>query len=146
MTRIDFYLNAESKSRVVYRICLKVIESRTNLDIFCPEADIAASLDRFLWTASSIGFVPHSLVKIGQNRIAPIAIVSEIGTQCGAATLVNLAQSVPPEFNRYDRLVEIVSSGDEDDKSNARTKYRFYKSRGYVMNHHDLSSLAQQNH
>lgn len=146
MTRIDFYLNAESKSRVVYKICLKVIHARTNVDILCPEPDIALSLDRFLWTASAIGFVPHSLLKRGQMRNAPIAIISEIGHQCGAPTLVNFAQSVPPEFNRYDRLVEIVSSENEDDKSNARARYRFYKSRGYEMNHHDLSSPALRNH
>jgi DNA polymerase-3 subunit chi len=44
--------------------------------------------------------------------------------------LINLADQEPPFFATFERLLEIVSTF-EDDKERARGRYAFYKKRGY---------------
>ena len=56
--------------------------------------------------------------------------------------LLNLRPEWPPFFGRFERLVEIVSAGDEDDKRLARERFKFYRDRGYEIRTHDLGNGA----
>lgn len=56
-----------------------------------------------------------------------------------ADLIINLEATPPPQFERYLRLVEIVSHDDEADQRSARDRYRYYKDRGYALMHHDLA-------
>ena len=56
--------------------------------------------------------------------------------------LINLRAEQPPFFSRFQRLVEIVSL-DEEDRSHARARFKFYRDRGYAIQSHDLSKSAQ---
>jgi DNA polymerase-3 subunit chi len=53
--------------------------------------------------------------------------------------LVNLRDEWPPSFSRFQRLIEMVSDNHAD-KSAARTRYKFYRDRGYEIRTHDLST------
>jgi len=53
--------------------------------------------------------------------------------------IVNLGDRTPPNFSRFDRLIELVS-GDEADRAHARERFRFYRDRGYPMQTHDRSA------
>jgi DNA polymerase-3 subunit chi len=55
--------------------------------------------------------------------------------------LLNLCSEWPPSFSRYQRLIEIVSR-DDDDRAGARTRFRFYRDRGYEIHTHDLSGAT----
>jgi DNA polymerase-3 subunit chi len=55
--------------------------------------------------------------------------------------LVNLRAEWPPFFGRFERLIEIVST-DEDDRSRARERYKFYRDRGYQIRTHDLGEAT----
>lgn len=52
--------------------------------------------------------------------------------------LINLCETVPPFFSRFRRTLEVVN-GSENELIVSRERYRFYKSRGYPLNHHNLS-------
>jgi len=52
--------------------------------------------------------------------------------------LVNLHEESPPAFSRFERLIEVVGT-DEDDRQRARGRFRFYRDRGYEIHHHDLT-------
>jgi len=52
--------------------------------------------------------------------------------------LLNLRPEWPPFFSRFQRLIEIVSL-DEQDRADARERFRFYRDRGYEIRTHDLS-------
>ena len=52
--------------------------------------------------------------------------------------LINLSPEVPVFFSRFRRTLEVVS-GSDSDRSDSRERYRFYKARGYPLNHHNLS-------
>jgi DNA polymerase-3 subunit chi len=51
---------------------------------------------------------------------------------------VNLHPESPPSFSRFERLIEIVGT-DDDDRQQARGRFRFYRDRGYEIHHHDLA-------
>ena len=55
--------------------------------------------------------------------------------------ILNLHADSPPSFSRFERLVELVGSGD-DDRQLARSRFRFYRDRGYEINHYDLSKSS----
>ena len=49
--------------------------------------------------------------------------------------LLNLGAAVPPQFARFERLLEVV--GDTPDELAAgRDRYRFYRDRGYALNNY----------
>lgn len=52
--------------------------------------------------------------------------------------LINLSDTVPVFFSRFRRTLEVVG-GSETARDNSRARYRFYKSRGYPLNHHNLA-------
>jgi DNA polymerase-3 subunit chi len=58
--------------------------------------------------------------------------------------LLNLRAEWPPFFGRFERLVEIIST-DEDDRQSGRERWKFYKDRGYEMRIHDLSNTGKTN-
>ena len=51
--------------------------------------------------------------------------------------LLNLSDEWPPFFASFERLLEIVGA-DDDDKVRARSRYAFYKERGYEIKVNDL--------
>ena len=56
--------------------------------------------------------------------------------------LVNLGETVPAQFARFERLLEVV--GNEDDELAAgRERYRFYRDRGYALNDAQARRLTE---
>ena len=53
--------------------------------------------------------------------------------------LINLTAQVLEGFERFERVVEIVSSSDEMDRHGARTRWRDYEARGFSIVRHDLN-------
>jgi DNA polymerase III subunit chi len=50
--------------------------------------------------------------------------------------LINLHETPPPFFSRFERLAEIVS---EDGAAAARERFRFYRERGYELRTHNMA-------
>ena len=53
--------------------------------------------------------------------------------------LLNLSPQCPDFFARYPRLLEIVSR-DEEERKAGRTRYAWYRERGYAIRNHDLAA------
>ena len=58
-----------------------------------------------------------------------------------AAVLVNLHPSPPPFFSRFERLVEVIGT-DENEAAAGRERWKFYKARGYEVRSHNLAERA----
>jgi DNA polymerase-3 subunit chi len=135
MTRIDFYLDAEDRLQVACRVAAKAASQGRKVIVYAPDETIARSIDRMLWTTPPTGFLPH--VAAG-HRLAgetPVVIAGEAGTPPHEDVLVNLHDEQPPNFARFQRLVEIVGR-DEAGKRAARERFRFYRDRGYELHTH----------
>jgi DNA polymerase-3 subunit chi len=52
--------------------------------------------------------------------------------------MINLAHPVPSFFSRFERVLEVVPA-QEEPRTLARERFRFYKERGYPLESHDIA-------
>jgi DNA polymerase-3 subunit chi len=138
MTRIDFYVEADDRLQVACRLAAKALAQKLRVLVYAPDGELAAALDRLMWTTPAIGFVPHVMAEHRLASETPVVIARGDGDLPHDEVLLNLARESPPSFARFQRLVEIVSRA-EDDRHAARERYRFYRDRGYEIHTHSLS-------
>jgi DNA polymerase-3 subunit chi len=136
MTSIDFYFNAEDRLQVACRLAGKAVKQNQRLVIYAPDPETASRIDRMLWTWPAIGFVPHCAAHAALALETPVLIASGEETPEGCEVLLNLGGECPPHFERFPRLLEIVDAADRDA---GRSRYRFYRERGYKIANHDLA-------
>jgi DNA polymerase III subunit chi len=141
MTRIDFYSNAEPKLQVACRLVAKVVQQRFCVVVYAPDENTARGFDKLLWTYQAIGFVPHCVAHHELSSETPVVIACEDVEMAHYQVMLNLHAESPPSFSRFERLVELVGAGD-DDRQLARNRFRFYRDRGYEINHYDLSKAS----
>ena len=143
MTRIDFYFNAESRLQFANRIATKALQQKLRIAIFSKDETLTRAVDKLMWSHPTTGFIPHC---VGIDKLAdetPVVVVQNTDCPLHLDVLINLDQEPPPRFERFQRLIEIVSRDDKSDQENARKRFRFYKDRGYAMAHHNLETLAK---
>ena len=92
-----------------------------------------------MWTTPATGFVPHCMAHDALACETPVLISAAATEPNGCDILLNLGDECPPSFERFERLLEIVSRAGEDRKG-ARKRYRFYRERGYPISDHDLAA------
>jgi len=141
MTRIDFYSNADSKLQVACQLVAKAAREQLPVIVYAPDQNAARDFDRLLWTYQAIGFVPHCMAGDPLSGETPVVIARDDAEVAHYRVLLNLHSESPPSFSRYERLIEIVGT-DEDDRQRARGRFRFYRDRGYEIQHHDLTRPA----
>jgi DNA polymerase-3 subunit chi len=142
VTRIDFYTHVESKLRTACQLCAKAVARGTRLFVYAPDADTARAFDRMLWTTPATGFVPHCGPDDPLAAVTPVIVAEHPEPLPHDDVLLNLHPEVPLFFSRFRRLVEIVSS-DEADRRQARTRFRFYRERGYELHDHNLGNATR---
>ena len=138
MTSIDFYFNAEDRLQVACRLAGKAMKQGGRMLIYAPDAELAARVDKLLWTWPQIGFVPHCAVHSPLAAETPVLIGSGEEAPEGCGLLLNLGAACPPHFARFERLLELVGA-QEQEKSAGRERYRYYRERGYKITNHDLA-------
>ena len=113
--------------------------SGARLVIAAPEETLVV-LDRMLWTMAPQDFVAHCRDDADEDLVlaSPVVLAAHAHTAPHHEVLLNLQAEVPQGFDRFERLVEVVSAQDEVDRSQARTRWRDYTSRGYAITRHDL--------
>ena len=143
MTSIDFYFNAEDRLEVACRLAGKAAQQKKRMLIYAPGADLAKRIDQMLWTRQAISFVPHCFAGDALAAETPVLITADAEGAPDCEVLVNLAPQCPEFFARYERLLEIVSR-DEEDRKAGRTRYAWYRDRGYAIRNHDLAAAASE--
>ena len=143
MTSIDFYFNATNRLEVACRLAGKAVAQKKRVLIYAPGADMAQKIDRLLWTWQAISFVPHCLAGDALAVETPVLIASDAEGAADCEVLLNLSHACPEFFARHERLLEIVSRDDEERKA-GRTRYAWYRERGYAIRNHDLAAGASE--
>ena len=141
MTRIDFYSNAESKLQVACQLVARAARERLQVIVYASDQNAARGFDKLLWTYQALGFVPHCLAGDPLSAETPVVIACEGYEHAHYRVLLNLHAESPPSFSRFERLIEIVGT-DEEDRQQARSRFRFYRDRGYEILHHDLAKAT----
>lgn len=139
MTRIDFHLNVSDHLLYTCRLIRKAYGSGLKIVCYSTRPEVLENLDKLLWTFSEEDFLPH--VVRGHPGVAdtPIVLTDKADDIAHYDLLINLDEQWPPFFARFERLVEIVGT-DEDNKALARQRYKFYKERGYPLNTFDRAN------
>ena len=145
MTSIDFYFNAADRLDVACRLAGKALQQRKRVLIYAPQPELAQKVDRMLWTAPAVSFVPHCPVHDALAAETPVLLAAgAVDADSPAAAcdvLLNLAEDCPPAFERHARLLEIVAQ-DEAGRQAGRARFKFYRDRGYEIRSHDLAKAA----
>jgi DNA polymerase-3 subunit chi len=146
MTEISFHFNVFDKLAYSCRLLRKAYASGAPVVVTGSAAQLA-SLNQLLWTFSPVEFVPHSLAGSGPGDSiggppASAVLLSESPGQCPHHNvLVNLGQTIPEEFERFERFIEIVT-GEEEDRLSARLRWKHYADRGYSLQRHDRATAG----
>ena len=130
MTRIDFYRYAEDKLRFACRLAALAYDKATKVVVYSPDRAVLADFDRALWTFQATRFVPHCFLESPAASETPVILATSGDALPHHDVLLNLSDEWPPFFSSFDRLLEIVGA-DENDKAHARSRYSFYRERGY---------------
>lgn len=138
MTRIDFYHGAEDRIAVACRLIGKALQQKMRVLVYAPDKALAHAIDQSLWTAPQISFIPHCMAGHKLAAETPVLIAGDAQIVPHDEVLLNLHDEWPPSFSCFQRLLEIVGR-DENDKLQARARYKFYKDRGYPIQTHNLA-------
>ena len=142
MTQIDFYLvpgeSVENRLRFACRLTDKAYRLGNRVFIHTESAQQTRLLDDLLWTFQQNSFVPHSLYQDTGETPAPVLLAHDAEPDAGSQVLINLAAEVPLFFSRFERVVEIVDQ-DENQRQQARERFKFYRDRGYDLHTHNLN-------
>jgi len=142
MTSIDFYFNAGDRLVVACRLAGKALQQKKRMLIYAPQAEVAQKIDRLLWTAPAVSFIPHCYAHDPMAADTPVLIASDEAQPAAACEiLLNLSPECPPFFERHERLLEIVAQ-EEEQVLAGRARFKFYRDRGYAMRSHDLAGAS----
>lgn len=141
MTRIEFFFNVEDKLKKVAELTEKAVMKGRRLMVFAPDQVTTKSLENVLWSHSPTSFLPHCHAADSLSNQTPIIIDWQATELPHHDVLINLQADYPPFFSRFTRLIEIVGQ-EEQDKIQARLRYKFYRDRGYEMRSFDASGAA----
>lgn len=145
MARIDFYLLAQAgelaRQTFVCRLAEKAWRLKHSVQIKTSDLQYARQLDDLLWTFRDKSFVPHELVENeGQpdgEEPVPIFIACSDELLRPGDLLINLADELPASLDAFPRIAEVVTS-DEDCRQKSRKRFVEYRSRGHVLQTHEL--------
>ncbi|MBX2879857.1 MAG: DNA polymerase III subunit chi [Granulosicoccus sp.] len=143
MTRVDFYVlsDTETHSRLdlICRLADKAMGHGQRVFIYSRDKALLRQLDNKLWDFRALSFAAHRFVESNSSMLEhddPI-ILSSAEPGFDRTVLVNLDDTVPTFFSRFERALEVVNRQPEIQKP-GRERYLFYKQRGYPLQHHPV--------
>ena len=140
MPAVAFHFNVPERRGYVCRLLRKAWRSGARV-VVTGEAAMLAEVDRLLWTFEPLEFVPHwrgAGVDAVPERLreTPVLLLEQHSPALGHDVLVNLGHEVPPDWQRYRRVIEVVSR-DEFDRDRARARWRHYGAAGAPLEKHE---------
>jgi DNA polymerase-3 subunit chi len=144
MTNVAFHFNVPDKPSYLCRLLRKVVGAGMRALVLAPQPLLDA-LDHQLWVFSQEDFISHA--RLGDSpQLAKRSAVLLADSPCDAGhtqVLINCLPDVPAGFGAFERVVEIVSTEDED-RALARARWKHYVQLGYELVRHDLALRQQE--
>jgi DNA polymerase-3 subunit chi len=136
MTRIDFHSNVPDKLGYLCRLVRKAYGAGQKVVVLGSPAQLA-EVDARLWTFSALDFLPHCGVDSPNAAATPIVLAASLDDVPHHDILINLLDQAPAQFASFERLIELVGT-EAADLQASRERYRYYRERGYPLQHHDI--------
>lgn len=143
MTRIEFHFNTTERLVYTCRLLRKARAQDSRIAVIAAPGTLT-QLSAQLWRLSEVSFLAHCtpLDALAVQQISPIGLGPDPHQWGFNDVLVNLGDDVPAGFERFNRLVEIVSN-DDHGRAQARSRWKHYKNLGYDLVQHDLSKSTE---
>ncbi|MBP7452298.1 MAG: DNA polymerase III subunit chi [Ottowia sp.] len=140
MTEVAFHFNVPDRLVYTCRLLRKAYAAGGRTAVVGTDEQLQA-LDQALWTFSALDFIPHCLASAAPDIVSrtPVVLAPNAQAVADAQVLVHLGTEVPAGFERFERLIELVGTG-EADRAHARTRWRHYAERGYQIKRHDVAA------
>ena len=138
MTQVFFYHGASDKIAAACALLSGAYAKKKPMLVFASGNEIANNIDRMLWTHSALSFIPHCRADSPLASDTPIQITNSLDQPFQTERLMNLSLQMPPDFARFESLIEVVGQ-DDSDRSAARDRVRQYKEQGCDVRYFDLS-------
>ncbi len=141
MTEITFHVNAVDKLDYACRL-LRATQKKAAKVLVCASPEVLKQLSSQLWAMTPAEFLPHCFADAAPAMLAlsPVVLVSDLSdARLEHDVLLHLGAGLPAGFERFTRLIEVVSQADADVQP-ARQRWMHYKKRGYAMTRYDTVS------
>jgi DNA polymerase-3 subunit chi len=135
MTRIDFHTNVPDKVAYACRLVRKAWSAGHRVVLMADDAEQLAELNAAMWNFSATDFLPHVLAGDALAAHTPIILADNDEAEMPHTDLlVNLSRRSPNIAGRFERMIEVISS-DEDDAAAGRKRYVAYKQQDFPLTH-----------
>ena len=115
MTEVAFHFNAPDKLGYACRLLRKAVGTGARVMV-TGEAATLRELDVALWTFAPLEFLPHCDGQATPATLAasPVVLAESVRSAPHQQVLVNLGGTVPEGFERFERLIEVVTEQEQD--------------------------------
>ena len=147
MTEITFHVNAADKLDYACRF-LRTTQKKAAKVLVYASPDVLKQLSSQLWAMTPTEFLPHCFANATPAVLAlsPVVLVSDLSdTSLEHDVLLHLGAGLPVGFERFARLIEVVSQAAADLQP-ARQRWAHYKKRGYAMTRYDTVTKETSAH
>jgi DNA polymerase-3 subunit chi len=144
--RVDFYVLKSAAARQRWAFACRLTEKAylKNLKIVIVSDTLAdaQALDELLWTFNERSFIPHK-VCLDEQSVDPATAVHLTVERAlpEADLLVNLSQRLPPQFQRYGRIAEVIDA-DEERRRQGRERFKAYRDLKLPLETHQIDETA----
>jgi DNA polymerase-3 subunit chi len=144
--RVDFYVLKSTAARQRWAFACRLTEKAYLKDlkivIVSDTLADAQALDELLWTFNERSFIPHKVCLDEQSVDPATAVHLTVETALPAADLlVNLALRLPPKFQRYSRIAEVIDA-DEERRRLGRERFKAYRDLKLPLETHQIDETA----
>lgn len=136
MTRVEFFFNLDNKLDKLVELVDVAYRKNRQLLILTQSDQHSRQVSHQLWSANPQSFLPHVVLPHAEAAETPIVLTHQDDGLIKHDILINLCQETAPFFSRYTRCIELVSK-EEADRLAARTRFKFYRDRGYDIKSYD---------
>lgn len=139
MTEVAFHFNAPDKVAYACRFARKALRQGARVTVLAGARDLDV-LDKSLWHFSATDFVAHCKADADEelSAVSPVLLALSTEGLPHYDVLLNLGLEVPLGYERFARVVEVVSASDEADRAAARQRWKHYAGQGHAIVRHDL--------
>jgi DNA polymerase-3 subunit chi len=140
--RLDFHFNVDHRLQYACRVVRKARAANKTVLVVARDGDRLARFDAALWTFSPLDFVPHVTADSPLAAETPV-LLSHDAPVAHARDVLLLLDDTAPEgfkelFERFERVIEVVSRDDED-RAQARVRFKLYRDSGLQPQVHEAA-------
>ena len=140
--RLDFHFNVDHRLLYACRVVRKARAAGKTVLVLAHDGDRLARFDAALWTFSALDFVPHVAADSPLAPETPVLLAREAPAAHARDVLLLLDDTAPEGFqelfDRFERVIEVVSRDDED-RAQARARFKLYRDNGLQPQVHEAA-------